>query len=701
MMTYNADNRQNATSRPQDLTICGDNASVNGTRHSLWQKMPSRLRALAVMTVMMLFGGMDAWGQTCNVIYCSTSGDDGNNGTSTAPVQTLSKALTLAAGGTESSPIVIRMASGTYNISAPVNLQSNVVIDGQWTADVSTGVWTKGTTATIINRTASSPEGGSTSPRITAIEGSSKSNFILQDLTIQTAAAPANSSSTGYFGVSTYAVHLNGCSAYKFVRCKLLPGNASAGKAGADGSSGSNASGTTAGGSGSQRGGAGGTGAGGNAANTSGTYGTGGSTGSTGTNYGTGDIDWCDGHDGGTGGNGDAGKDGVAGTAGANATIVNGDYYEYFTPKQAANGGNAGGGGGGGQGGRGGTAACSQAWVFWLTNKGTSNGGDGGNGGGGGGGGFGGTGGYGGGSSFGVYHYGSTTLGTFTDCHIVSGTRGTGGNGGNGGDGGNGADGTSGSSGAHCQYTCGGDFNGGTGGTGGKGGKGGTGGAGGQGADGVSYKIAVVRTSGLTSSVTTDYETTIDNHVTSIDYGQSSKQGCTNSQVFVTKNDGDFNTAYYVNDKTPASTSQPSGNTAAMWFPSTGSEYRGLTSTTQDNPYIFITYDRGLGDINGANPICSTTSFTYGGDIAIGDVLQWWLVSSDGMTQLKSEVKVAASAGASTGTAFVIDPADLGLETGTTYYVKLVIKNACCGLSIPIWKEITVSQLDATIEFGP
>ena len=171
--------------------------------------------------------------------------------------------------------------------------------------------------------------------------------------------------------------------------------------------------------------------------------------------------------------------------------------------------------------------------------------------------------------------------------------------------------------------------------------------------------------------------------------------------MFVTKSDGTFNTTYYVKDKTPTTSSQPSGNTAAMWFPSTGLEYRGLTSTAQYNPYIFITYDRDLGDISGAEALCSTVTYTYGGDIAKGDVLQWWLVTSDGMTQLASRVAVAAAAGDREGTAFEIDPAALGLETGNTYYLKLVVKNACCGLSIPIWKTIALGQLEATIEFGP
>ena len=207
----------------------------------------------------------------------------------------------------------------------------------------------------------------------------------------------------------------------------------------------------------------------------------------------------------------------------------------------------------------------------------------------------------------------------------------------------------------------------------------------------------------MTSSVTTGYTTTLDNYVTAIDYGQSSKQGCTHSQVFVTKDDGNFNQSYFVNDKTPATSWQPSGNTAAMGFASVGLNYQGLSSTTtQYNPYIFITYERELGSISGADALCTPTTYTYNGGIAIGDVLQWWLVTSDGLTQMASQVSVATSAGASASaeTAFEIDPVALGLEAGNNYYLKLVVKNACCGLSVPIWKTLTVDRLDATLEVG-
>ncbi|MBR6068682.1 MAG: hypothetical protein IKP45_12900 [Bacteroidales bacterium] len=131
------------------------------------------------------------------LIYVSTSGSDSNNGSSTAPVKTVSKALTLATGGTSTNHAIIRVASGTYDINAPLNLISNVIIDGQWTANTTSGVWKKGTAETIINRTASNVEGSATAPRIVAIEGSSKSNFKLQDVKVTTAAVTTSTLASG------------------------------------------------------------------------------------------------------------------------------------------------------------------------------------------------------------------------------------------------------------------------------------------------------------------------------------------------------------------------------------------------------------------------------------------------------------------------------------------------------------------------
>lgn len=126
------------------------------------------------------------------LIYCATNGSDSNDGSSTAPVATLNHALSLATGGSEGNPAIVRMASGTYDTDNPINLISNVLVDGGWDADIPNGVWTKGTGATIINRTAANIEGRGTSyPRLVAIEGKDKSNFILQDVTVRTADAPS------------------------------------------------------------------------------------------------------------------------------------------------------------------------------------------------------------------------------------------------------------------------------------------------------------------------------------------------------------------------------------------------------------------------------------------------------------------------------------------------------------------------------
>ncbi len=627
------------------------------------------------------------------IIYCSTSGNDGNDGGSTSPVKTLSQALTLAnsVSPTADNPAIIRMASGTYNVNAPVNLISNVIIDGQWTANTTTGVWTKGTTLTTINRTATSPEGGTTMPRITAIEGNNKSNFKLQDIKVTTATAPAYSSISGNnYGVSTYAVHLNGCSGYEFVRCRLQPGNASAGKNGTNGSTGASGGSGSNGSSGSSNtaysGGAGGT-------NSSCSSANGYSGGAGGRDYSRGSQGGGSGGAGGnvesSGSNGSAGSTGSAGTSysGQRASVNNTSTYygEYFKGTQARTGGNGGYGTGGRGGGGGGGTDATASWC-------ERGGGGGGGGGAGGCGGTGGTGGYSGGSSFGVYHYGSTSLGTFTDCNIVSGTSGSGGSGGSGGAGGTGGSGGSGGSGGTSGgFMC--TASSGSGGAGGKGGNGGTGGAGESGANGVSYKIAIVTTAGVCTPTTSGYTTTPNNYITSIDYGSSSKQGCTNSQISLSKTSGSWASGQYgtlINDKNSTTSSYTSSSASII----TGYDATGTYRPVSNGPQIFITQSRSLGEISGEDAFCNgaTAEYTYDGDyISQGDVLQWRLVSSDGNTLYYAHAEMAASNGDESGTKFIINTESLNLDAGI-YYVKLEVKSDCCGVSIPIWKQITIND---------
>ncbi len=841
------------------------------------------------------------------IIYVHTSGNDNNNGSSTAPVKTLAKALTLATGGTASNPAIIRMASGTYSISNSVSLKSNVIIDGQWTANTTSGVWTKGTAETVISRTADNVEGTTSAPRIVALEGNSISGFKLQDVKVTTANVTTSTLASGSvtnmaystysaswgdgtstssdvipglwehllshfvytsselggeamsiraigfnvsyltdvpsdgvsrrvtiylknsnatslsnsdtwsttitgatqvyngiinittgwniipisqfnytggslevmilgtgctttggcsvsvyctsassqfvynhtdsddytastttlgstqsskpnirlytasdlnnsteivtasnYGISTYAVHLKSCSNYEFVRCQLMPGNASAGRTGASGtrgkdggagSSGNSCSST--GGSGgtnsyssesSIRGGAGGAGGSNRHVGSNGYPGGGGASGGAG-----GDYDGLRvGETGGTGSTGAAGSTGTPSYTTGQASVSNNSTYfgEYFKGTTARNGGTGTNGkGGGGGGGGGGTdadlGACS------------GTGGSGGGGGAGGTGGTGGAGGYSGGSSFGAYLYDDRSSGTlanrFINCNIVSGTIGSGGAGGTGGAGGSGGTGgTGGDGGCGCPGGIAGFFGveeeSGRGGRGGNGGAGGAGGHGEQGANGVSYKIAQVTTAGVCTPTTSGYATAPNAILSSADYGSSSKQGCTNSQISLGRSSGSWASGQYgtlIKDVTETTSSYTTSSTNIV----VGYGSTGTYTPVNGGPRIYITQTRNLGAINGDESICSgiSANYTYGGTIQQGDVLQWRLLSSDGNTQYYAHAAIAASNGDATGTKFTIDLNALDLDAGT-YYIKLTIKSDCCGVSIPIWKLITIND---------
>jgi hypothetical protein len=829
---------------------------------------------------------------TCGtkIIYVSTTGSDSNNGSSTAPVLTISKALTLATGGTASNPAIIRVASGTYNINAPLKLISNVIIDGQWTANTTTGVWTKGTTATEIKRKAENVEGSATAPRIVAIEGSSKSNFKLQDVKVTTdnvttstlsvlsagsesidpssysASWGSGSSTLSYpipgvwehhlshfvytsselggamtikaigfnvssatdvpsggatrditiylknssatslstsstwsttisgatqvyngtinittgwnvipitqfnytggslqvmilgtgcttsggcgvyvysssatsqfvynvtdadsytastttlgstqsykpnirlytesesegaivtasnYGISTYAVHLNNCSSYEIIRCRLEPGAASAGRQGETGEAGSNGNGTAVGASvrGSGSGGSGGAGgaayvyySGSGSSGSSGTQG--GLSGGAGGNGGGGGSNAnCNGD----GGNGSAGSKGTNGGTGANATqtataLTSANYSNYFIPgAQGVSGSPGKGGGGGGGGGAGGSRYPS-----FMGDCYDRAGGRGGKGGGGGAGGAGGYGGYGGGSAFGLYLYndqsGKTPSQIITNGNnyvsVNSSYSGAGGAGGSGGPGGNGGTGANGSSGS---AACG------QGGKGGSGGNGGSGGKGQPGAAGVAKCYVSVGANGtLTTSGAGTQGTAPNSAIASIDYGSSSKQGCTNSQISLSKSSGSWASGQYgelINDKNGSTSSYTTGSSSII----TGYGSTGTYTPVSGGSRVFISQERMLGTISGPTTICgSSENYTYNGTLTSGDVLLWYLLSTDGNTQYDS--RVIAYSGSQTP--YTINPESLGLAAGT-YNIKLMVKSNCCGVSIPIWLTVTVGE---------
>lgn len=365
---------------------------------------------------------------SCVNIYASTTGTIGGSGTQSDPT-TLAEALSRAA----CNDAIIKLATGTYNIDNPLTIGSFVTIEGGF---IQGSAWQKTSLAgaTTINRTTANPEGPVNEQRLVAFYGNGSTTFRFQDVTVRTANANLP-------GMSTYCVHLTGCSNYKFVRTQLLPGNgaqgatgpavaaAIAGRNGGNGSAGDIDDDEDAG-AGGGGGGGGGTTLGVAGGNASGNFATannctliGGAGGAGGTTAGAGgngsdDIDGCNnnsnggpgfagiistnGRSGGGGGGGASGGEedrpggaggvggGVSGGAGSNASGGAGGSGG------GSGGGNAGSAGGAGSAGAAGTAGTvGSAGVhlggFWVPGAqggsgSNGTGGQGGRGGGGGGG---------------------------------------------------------------------------------------------------------------------------------------------------------------------------------------------------------------------------------------------------------------------------------------------------------------------------
>jgi len=450
----------------------------------------------------------------CNILYVSTTGVPTATGVMSDPMDIVS-AFTNATAGT-----VIRMGAGTYTIQSPLTIAVNdLTIEGGFNPS---NAWTKSSLAgaTTIHRDGVNAEGSANSERLVAIYANGISGFRFQDITISTANAYSA-------GMSTYGVHLDNCSNYKFVRTQILPGNASTGLNGAPGNPGlpggtgvvgfsgscdggdctfGSGDAGAAGGNGGQGGGGTAVGTGGPATNGTQNNGTNGGAGigrnggagggggaggdecstNNGGNGGSGGNSACgNGPGGGTRGNqGDPGADGQNGQNGSVGTVgpngMNGpagsNVAGFWISGAGTNGGDGCGGTGGSGGGGGGRQTCT------LCDNGPGNGGSGG--GGGGQGGVGGSGGLGGGSSFGLYILNNGANTEINQSSIIAGSAGAGGIGGPGGPGGNGG------SGAVRNSTCSGEI--GEGGAGGNGGAGGAGGQGGNGTNGVSFSVQLV-----------------------------------------------------------------------------------------------------------------------------------------------------------------------------------------------------------------
>ncbi|MBR1991741.1 MAG: hypothetical protein IJ986_05660 [Bacteroidales bacterium] len=121
----------------------------------------------------------------CNVFYADNFGDPASNGLTPSTPTTIQHAIDLAA----CTNAIIRLDTGTYNIDQPIELASNLTLEGGFFDDYKQKTSAPG--ATTIFRSDQYVEGTSLAPRIVAMEGSSLNNFRLQDLTIETANAPS------------------------------------------------------------------------------------------------------------------------------------------------------------------------------------------------------------------------------------------------------------------------------------------------------------------------------------------------------------------------------------------------------------------------------------------------------------------------------------------------------------------------------
>ena len=624
---------------------------------------------LGLLLVLMSARGM---AQECNIIYVSATGS--GSGTQAAPTSFLN-ALTLAAPGVNH----IRMAEGTYPISNTINLIGGVTIEGGF--DPVT--WDKSNNApTLIHR-----DNTNVTPapdRIVAISAVGITDFQLHDLSVLVDDA-------GGIGITTYGIHIDGCSNYSLSRIRSTAGNGSDGVdggAGVDGVFGVDGSLGQDGndcGDGNYAGGAGGTSWGGGIS-AGGNGGDGGPEGRAADFWPPWNIDFGDGYPGQAGQTGLGPNPGIGGpggpgwrnatpspcvwlvgscTAGANNFGRNGvdaappgadglDGLDgtpthvggFFVPGDGVNGEDgehgSGGGGGGGSGSHGGAL---------FGNNGSGPGGGGG--GEGGQGGTGATAGTGGGGSFGLYISNNGTGGILNDCVLNSGLPGLGGIGGfPGGLGGQG--GLGGWGGQGC----------GSGGQGGDGSAAGDGGNGGNGSPGISQPLYEEPT-GI-QTVQTSLAANVEPNIT------LGSTGCTFSDIYYSTNSNGIIEWFYEGSTVPINTVGQS--TSAQY---TGLGAFDLTMVSNGVPYflaefvnIFIDGTPYLPTIQAVDTICP------------GDVVDFSATWPINFNVLGYRWDFGDPTSGANNTSSLGAPSHTYADVGT-YMVTLQTESPCCGWAKP------------------
>ena len=621
----------------------------------------------------------------CNEIYVdNATGNDSYTGSPYGPFKTIGAAIAAASSGTH-----IKVANGNYSQASPVNLKSDIIIEGGYTN--TSGNWVKSSVSSTNVSCSGFESINTTVEHWIGFKSVSANNWIIADLNISTTNA-TGTTSTG-FGRSNYAVYISNSTGFKFVRSTLNSGTATNGSNGSNGSNGGAGNKGGTGGTGQSTcynfpvdfgdddGGGGGGGAtpGSGGANASGIGGNGGN-GYNGGNGGNGKSDYGGGNQGsagaqgaGAGGAGGAlgsddsgnndtpygsnGSAGSVGTAGSNGSTQAASYSSnFYNPSYGTNGTSGTGGTGGGGGGGGGKD----------TGGGCASSGGGGSGGGGGGGGGGaGSGGKGGGSSFALFLV-SVSGESYTNSVFNSGSFGTGGTSGLGG-----AGGAGGAGGDRSNTTSDGQSN--RGGLGGAGGSGGAGGAGGAGGDGFSAAVYKLGTGAYNPSnaIPTSPNVTLSH--------QNNYKSCTNSEMQVNKASGTWTLGTglsFVNDLTSTTSSYDVNSSSALVYSnSTGLLDIGASGANLDD-FVIIKDSRSLPTINTINDLC------IDGDITIS-------TPSSG-TEYDWQMKVKPAGFTNFTSSTVQNPGTITMDVAGTYELMLRVKDECCGWSIPVWETFIV-----------
>ena len=182
---------------------------------------------LAIVALMAFCLPASLYSQCTNIIYVAPYAN--GVGTHTDPAGLVTSIYGASSGD------VIRMATGTYNITSPItNIPSGVTLEGGFQRYAN---WRKTSEAgaTTINRQGGYIEDASgNQPRLVAIYIDGSSDFHIMDLTIQTANVGIGLNAA----ISNYGVHLTNCSNYYFTRVQILAGNGGSGVQGVDGEDG-------------------------------------------------------------------------------------------------------------------------------------------------------------------------------------------------------------------------------------------------------------------------------------------------------------------------------------------------------------------------------------------------------------------------------------------------------------------------------